>query len=165
MSRSMRVCCSRSISGSRSGTNEDQERRTADDVNGKKVVPGFINGRELELEIPPLKAGTHKITPTDPGVPNVGVKPSTLWFRSDNSPARARTEQMKISWLQNVMFASAFLFSCSAPGYNNPSLRNSDGSPFSFLLPSDEESPKSGDRRTENDSLYRRQTEHGERAE
>lgn len=44
-------------------------------VNGKKVESRFINGRELELNIPPLKAGTHKITAIDPGVPTSESNP------------------------------------------------------------------------------------------
>ena len=37
-------------------------------LNGKKVESRFINGRELEVQIPPANAGTHKITVIDPGV-------------------------------------------------------------------------------------------------
>jgi len=37
-------------------------------LNGKKVESRFISGRELELQIPPTSAGTHKITLIDPGV-------------------------------------------------------------------------------------------------
>lgn len=73
---------------------------------------------------------------------------------------------MKIS-LQNVMFSSAvlFSFSCSAPGYDNPSSQNSDRSASSFRLATDEEQPKGGDQTSENEPRYRRRTEHGERAE
>jgi Amidohydrolase family/IPT/TIG domain len=38
-------------------------------VDGKKVESRFVSGRELELKIPPLSAGTHKITVIDPGIP------------------------------------------------------------------------------------------------
>jgi imidazolonepropionase-like amidohydrolase len=37
-------------------------------VDGKKVESRFVSGRELELKIPPLSAGTHKITVIDPGI-------------------------------------------------------------------------------------------------
>jgi hypothetical protein len=37
-------------------------------LNGKKVQSRFINGRELELQIPASNAGTHKVTVIDPGV-------------------------------------------------------------------------------------------------
>ncbi len=37
-------------------------------LNGKKVESRFISGRELEVQIPPTSAGTHKITLIDPGV-------------------------------------------------------------------------------------------------
>ena len=37
-------------------------------LNGKKIQSRFVNGRELELQIPAIKAGTHKITVIDPGV-------------------------------------------------------------------------------------------------
>ena len=37
-------------------------------LNGKKVHSRFINGRELEIQIPATHAGTHKITVIDPGV-------------------------------------------------------------------------------------------------
>ena len=36
-------------------------------INGKKIESRFVNGRELELKIPSLKPGTHKITVVDPG--------------------------------------------------------------------------------------------------
>jgi hypothetical protein len=38
-------------------------------INGKKLESRFVSGRELELRIPALKAGTHKITVIDPGIP------------------------------------------------------------------------------------------------
>jgi hypothetical protein len=38
-------------------------------LDGKKINSRFINGRELELQIPATNAGTHKITVIDPGVP------------------------------------------------------------------------------------------------
>jgi imidazolonepropionase-like amidohydrolase len=38
-------------------------------LDGKKISSRFINGRELELQIPATNAGTHKITVIDPGVP------------------------------------------------------------------------------------------------
>lgn len=37
-------------------------------LNGKKIESRFINGRELEVKIPPTNAGTHKITVIDPGI-------------------------------------------------------------------------------------------------
>jgi adenine deaminase len=37
-------------------------------LNGKKVQSRFINGRELELQIPASNAGTHRVTVVDPGV-------------------------------------------------------------------------------------------------
>lgn len=47
-------------------------------VNGKKIESRFINGRELELKIPPLRAGTHKVTVVDPGVPTSESAPIYL---------------------------------------------------------------------------------------
>ena len=38
-------------------------------INGKKIESRFVSGRELELQVPSLKAGTHKITVIDPGIP------------------------------------------------------------------------------------------------
>lgn len=37
-------------------------------LNGKRMESRFISGRELEVQIPPSAAGTHRITVTDPGV-------------------------------------------------------------------------------------------------
>lgn len=37
-------------------------------VNGKKVASKFVSGRELEVQVPALAAGTHKISVIDPGV-------------------------------------------------------------------------------------------------
>ena len=37
-------------------------------VNGKKAASKFLSGRELEVQVPALAAGTHKITVIDPGV-------------------------------------------------------------------------------------------------
>jgi len=37
-------------------------------VNGKKVSSKFVSGRELEVQVPALAAGTHKISVIDPGV-------------------------------------------------------------------------------------------------
>lgn len=37
-------------------------------LNGQKVASRFVSGRELEVQIPPMSAGTHKITVIDPGV-------------------------------------------------------------------------------------------------
>jgi imidazolonepropionase-like amidohydrolase len=37
-------------------------------LNGKKIHSRFVNGRELEIQIPAIHAGTHKITVIDPGV-------------------------------------------------------------------------------------------------
>ena len=37
-------------------------------LNGKKIQSRFVNGRELEIQIPAVHAGTHKITVIDPGV-------------------------------------------------------------------------------------------------
>ena len=47
-------------------------------VNGKKVESKFVTGRELELKIPALKAGTHKITVVDPGIPTSESAPMYL---------------------------------------------------------------------------------------
>jgi hypothetical protein len=38
-------------------------------LDGKKVESRFISGRELEITIPSLTAGTHKVTVIDPGIP------------------------------------------------------------------------------------------------
>ena len=37
-------------------------------VNGKKVASKFVSGRELEVQVPALAPGTHKISVIDPGV-------------------------------------------------------------------------------------------------
>jgi hypothetical protein len=37
-------------------------------LNGKKIQSRFVNGRELEVQIPATNPGTHKITIIDPGV-------------------------------------------------------------------------------------------------
>jgi imidazolonepropionase-like amidohydrolase len=47
-------------------------------VNGNKIESRFVNGRELELKIPPLQAGTHKVTVVDPGVPTSESAPIYL---------------------------------------------------------------------------------------
>ena len=47
-------------------------------VNGKKIESKFVTGRELELKIPALKAGTHKITVVDPGIPTSESAPMYL---------------------------------------------------------------------------------------
>jgi hypothetical protein len=47
-------------------------------VDGKKVESRFVNGRELELRLPPLKAGTRKITVIDPGIPTSESAPVYL---------------------------------------------------------------------------------------
>jgi adenine deaminase len=47
-------------------------------VDGKKVESRFISGRELEVKIPPLSAGTHKITVIDPGIPTSESAPIYL---------------------------------------------------------------------------------------
>ena len=47
-------------------------------INGKKVESRFVSGRELELKIPSLKAGTHKITVIDPGIPTSESAPVYL---------------------------------------------------------------------------------------
>jgi len=47
-------------------------------VNGKRVESKFISGRELELRVPPLNAGTHKITVVDPGSPTSESAPAYL---------------------------------------------------------------------------------------
>jgi hypothetical protein len=47
-------------------------------VNGKKVASKVINGRELEVQIPALAAGTHKITVIDPGV--VASESNAVYF-------------------------------------------------------------------------------------
>lgn len=72
---------------------------------------------------------------------------------------------MNLSRLQNVMLASTILFSCSAPAYDNPSSRTSDGSASSFRIATDEERPKKKDQTSENEPRDRGRTEHGERAE
>jgi imidazolonepropionase-like amidohydrolase len=47
-------------------------------VDGKKVESRFVSGRELELRLPPLKAGTRKITVIDPGIPTSESAPVYL---------------------------------------------------------------------------------------
>jgi imidazolonepropionase-like amidohydrolase len=47
-------------------------------VDGKKVESRFVSGRELELKLPPLKAGTRKITVIDPGIPTSESAPVYL---------------------------------------------------------------------------------------
>jgi imidazolonepropionase-like amidohydrolase len=47
-------------------------------VDGKKVESKFVSGRELELRVPSLKAGTHKITVVDPGIPTSESAPVYL---------------------------------------------------------------------------------------
>ena len=47
-------------------------------INGKKIESRFVSGRELELSIPSLKAGTHKITVIDPGIPTSESAPVYL---------------------------------------------------------------------------------------
>jgi len=47
-------------------------------VDGKKVESLFVSGRELELKVPPLSAGTHKITVIDPGIPTSESAPIYL---------------------------------------------------------------------------------------
>lgn len=37
-------------------------------LNGQKVESRYISGRELEIQVPAVEAGTHKITVIDPGV-------------------------------------------------------------------------------------------------
>ena len=37
-------------------------------LNGKKVESQFVTGEQLKVQIPPLAAGTYRITVTDPGV-------------------------------------------------------------------------------------------------
>ncbi|MGZ9257646.1 MAG: amidohydrolase family protein, partial [Candidatus Binatia bacterium] len=37
-------------------------------LNGKKAASKFVSGRELEVQVPALAAGTHKVTVIDPGV-------------------------------------------------------------------------------------------------
>jgi hypothetical protein len=47
-------------------------------LNGKKVESKFISGRELELKISALRAGTHKVTVVDPGIPTSESAPVYL---------------------------------------------------------------------------------------
>jgi imidazolonepropionase-like amidohydrolase len=47
-------------------------------LNGRKVQSKFVNGRELEVQIPPTNAGTHRITVIDPGVPTSESAPVYL---------------------------------------------------------------------------------------
>ena len=47
-------------------------------INGKKIDSRFVSGRELELRVPSLKAGTHKITVVDPGIPTSESAPVYL---------------------------------------------------------------------------------------
>jgi imidazolonepropionase-like amidohydrolase len=47
-------------------------------INGQKIESRFVSGRELELKIPSLKAGTHKITVIDPGIPTSESAPVYL---------------------------------------------------------------------------------------
>jgi imidazolonepropionase-like amidohydrolase len=47
-------------------------------LNGKKVESKFVNGRELEVQIPPINAGTHRITVIDPGIPTSESAPVYL---------------------------------------------------------------------------------------
>lgn len=47
-------------------------------VNGKKVASKFVSGRELELQLPALAAGTHKVTVIDPGIPTSESAPLYL---------------------------------------------------------------------------------------
>jgi imidazolonepropionase-like amidohydrolase len=47
-------------------------------INGKKIESRFVSGRELELRIASLKAGTHKITVIDPGIPTSESAPVYL---------------------------------------------------------------------------------------
>jgi imidazolonepropionase-like amidohydrolase len=47
-------------------------------LNGKKIQSRFVNGRELELQIPAIGAGTHKITVIDPGVAASESNPAYL---------------------------------------------------------------------------------------
>ena len=47
-------------------------------VDGKKVESRFVSGRELELRLPPLKAGTRRITVIDPGIPTSESAPVYL---------------------------------------------------------------------------------------
>ena len=47
-------------------------------INGKKIESKFLSGRELELKVPSLKAGTHRITVIDPGIPTSESSPIYL---------------------------------------------------------------------------------------
>src|SRR5688572_29771654 len=47
-------------------------------IDGKKAESRFVSGRELELRIPPSKAGTRKITVIDPGIPTSESAPIYL---------------------------------------------------------------------------------------
>jgi len=47
-------------------------------IGGKKVESRFVNGRELEVKVSALRAGTHKITVIDPGIPTSESAPAYL---------------------------------------------------------------------------------------
>jgi hypothetical protein len=47
-------------------------------LNGKKVESRFVSGRELEIKVPALGAGTHRITVVDPGIPTSESAPVYL---------------------------------------------------------------------------------------
>lgn len=47
-------------------------------IDGKKAESKFVSGRELEIKVPPLAAGTHKITVIDPGIPTSESAPLYL---------------------------------------------------------------------------------------
>ena len=47
-------------------------------IDGKKAESKFVSGREVEVKVPPLAAGTHKITVIDPGIPTSESAPLYL---------------------------------------------------------------------------------------
>ena len=47
-------------------------------IDGKKADSKFVSGREVEVQVPPLAAGTHKITVIDPGIPTSESAPLYL---------------------------------------------------------------------------------------
>jgi imidazolonepropionase-like amidohydrolase len=47
-------------------------------LNGKMLQSKFVSGRELEITIPPMYPGTHKVTVMDPGIPTSESSPVYL---------------------------------------------------------------------------------------
>ena len=65
-------------------------------INGKKIESRFVNGRELELKIPSLKPGTHKITVVDPGIPTSESAPVYLLSSRSSSRRSHRYEKSSL---------------------------------------------------------------------